>query len=597
MAWFINALRTSGNEYCGQYEPMTVLFAIPVAYAAIQTVGVLYRSGVAHTLANGIRRATWWIPAVRRRYDEQISTQFARFQKTAAQHWTKFGKAHTEIPQDGMSEEALSLLIERYRQATHRELEKQQITGGIYSKSFTRDERSLILDALRTCVQGSATSISLRRLFLQAFEASYLWNPLHAKEFAAGQFIHFQLIRMLGEEFGARPENIAGFVTSGGTESLMTAARAYMLWGVREKGLREEECVILAPHSIHAALIKAQIDYRFQLVLLPTDETGRVLLADMHREIRKHGKNIVAIFGSAPSYPMGKIDPIAEMVQEAKRLGCGMHVDCCLGGLVVEFLKQDARYLNDHNITSLSVDPHKNGLAPKGCSVLLTQRMPTGKNLAFYPIYAIPDWSGGMYATPTMAGSQSSVAAFCAFLALLHIGKNGYRAQAERIHRAAVQLGNRLSALGGLEVLGGVEANVVAFRVAPRLGYETGATYGLTHLLQSNGFTCSNLRGDAAHFCVTDRFASDESAVQRFSEAAITCLAELPWLNVEKIQHGTPFPGEASLYGDISSALKPDKEELSWGKYFELSLFGKLGVDDATRAHVLARINPDLAFQ
>lgn len=91
------------------------------------------------------------------------------------------------------------------------------------------------------------------------------------------------------------------------------------------------EGVIIASKSIHAAIMKASQAYLVKLILIDTDHIGRINLNHLREEVKRYGKRVIVIIGSAPSYPTGVIDPIRGMALIAKENGCGMHVDCCLG--------------------------------------------------------------------------------------------------------------------------------------------------------------------------------------------------------------------------------------------------------------------------
>lgn len=46
------------------------------------------------------------------------------------------------------------------------------------------------------------------------------------------------------------------------------------------------------------------------------------------------------LVGSAPQFPHGVIDPIVEMGKLAKKYNTGLHVDACLGGFLIPFMKK-----------------------------------------------------------------------------------------------------------------------------------------------------------------------------------------------------------------------------------------------------------------
>lgn len=566
------------------WQSFGLLIALPVAQLTIRAVNHVRQQGIKGAVCGLARSVAWLFPCVREKYQRKIGKQFKEFQKHTRKKWGNFGDPILMIPEKGLSDEQLRDLIRRYEEATLQAVGNQHLSGAIYSNSL----REAVPE---TDFKGLDNHSSCDEIHTLAFRVSRLWNPLHTKEFAAGSFIYHQLVMMVASQFGSTPFNVTGYVTSGGTESLMTAARAYQQWGVREKGLAPEECFIVAPDSIHAALVKAQKAYNFQLVLVPTLDNGRVNWREFQQIARSHKRNLVAIFGSTPSYSKGVIDPIPKMGLLASELECGLHVDACLGFLHVDFVAKE-EYLKMEGVTSLSADPHKYGLAPKGCSVLVTSQMPRGKNLAFYPVFSIPGWSGGIYGTATNAGSQSCVSAFCALLGLLKMGKAGYRKLAKEVHNTAIALHDVIDALESLKSLGQPDANVVAFRINPALPFEPGAIYAFTHLMEKRGFTCNNLAHEAAHFCVTPRNVQDPEFVSKFNAAAQASLIELAELNEKRQRQGTPFPGEAGIYGEIGAALEPSQASLSSSQYLENEVFGEMGANDAVAAYLVATSNP-----
>ena len=117
----------------------------------------------------------------------------------------------------------------------------------------------------------------------------------------------------------------------------------------------------------------------------------------------------IMVYSSAPCFPQGTIDPIEDLSNLCSRAGVGLHVDCCLGGFVLPFMKEAGFGENlppfDFGlpgVTSMSVDTHKYGYAAKGTSVVL-YRSP---ELRRFQYFGYPDWSGGLYVTPTIAGSR-----------------------------------------------------------------------------------------------------------------------------------------------------------------------------------------------
>lgn len=107
-------------------------------------------------------------------------------------------------------------------------------------------------------------------------------------------------------------------------------------------------------------------------------------------------------------YPHGAVDPIAGLSALALELDVGLHVDCCLGSFLVPFMRKAGFEFPDFDftlpgVTTISCDTHKYGYAPKGSSVLLY----SNHTLRSYQYSLFTDWPGGIYGTPTIAGSRA----------------------------------------------------------------------------------------------------------------------------------------------------------------------------------------------
>lgn len=134
------------------------------------------------------------------------------------------------------------------------------------------------------------------------------------------------------------------------------------------------------------------------------------------------------MIGSAPDYAFGFFDPIPELASMAKYFNINFHVDCCLGSYINPFIEEAGFKLpcvydfRIDGVTSISTDPHKYCLGPKGCSILLFKTKEL-RRLTFSPV---SNWSGGMYVTPTMAGSRSGAVTAGTWAALMKQGRDGF---------------------------------------------------------------------------------------------------------------------------------------------------------------------------
>lgn len=176
--------------------------------------------------------------------------------------------------------------------------------------------------------------------------------------------------------------------------------------------------------------------------------------------------NFTQIVGSAPNFPHGIIDDISGLSKIALRRRIPLHVDACLGSFLVPFLEKAGFPTTPFDfrikgVTSISCDTHKYGFAPKGNSVLLFRT----KKLRAYGYFITATWPGGVYASPTLAGSRAGSLIAGTWVSLMTQGENGYTTSCRDIVGAAkiIESGIREKLGPDLYVLGEPMVSVVAF--------------------------------------------------------------------------------------------------------------------------------------
>src|SRR4051812_26626555 len=163
----------------------------------------------------------------------------------------------------------------------------------------------------------------------------------------------------------------AGFMTSGGTESILMAVKAARERGREERGITAPEMVVA--ESAHAAFHKGSHYFGVKLHKTKVRPDWR---ADVDAMAAAVNDNTVLVVGSAPQYPQGVIDPIPELAELAAGVGASFHTDACMGGFVLPFMEmlgEDVRPWDFRvpGVTTISADLHKFGYTPKGASVLM----------------------------------------------------------------------------------------------------------------------------------------------------------------------------------------------------------------------------------
>ena len=287
-------------------------------------------------------------------------------------------------------------------------------------------------------------------LAIRAARLAHGVNGLDPTVFGSVARIHGGIVDRVRAVLGGGAD-VFGSVTSGGTESCVLACLAAREVCGREPG---GGGTIVAPVTVHAAFRKAAHLLGLRFVGVEVDpQTGRVSAEEMLAAV---DGDTVLVVCSAPSYPTGVIDPVAEVAAGLVARHdpqIGLHVDACLGGMVLPFWPGQhsaAQWdLRLERVTSVSADMHKYGFAPKGTSVLLSR----GRQRHRAAWFATVDWPGYPVVNPTLAGSKPLEPAAAAWVVLEALGDDGQRELVERTARATHRLLEELSTIEGLRIL------------------------------------------------------------------------------------------------------------------------------------------------
>ncbi len=299
-------------------------------------------------------------------------------------------------------------------------------------------------------------------------EASLLFfseNALNPTAFPSIRKMETEVVAMTAALLGGDEETV-GTLTSGGTESLLMAVKTARDWGRAQKGITEPEMIL--PLTAHPAFEKAAHYFGVKPVHIPIGPDFR---ADLDALARAFTPNTVLVVGSAPSYPQGVIDPIPEMAAMAQEHNVLFHVDACVGGFMLPFLRELGYPIPPFDfrvpgVTSISADAHKYGYAAKGVSVILYRNAA----LRRYQFFAYTDWPGGIYASPAMAGTRPAGPIAAAWAVMHYLGQEGYLRLARQTMETALRLQKAFQDIPGLFIYG--EPAMTVFAVGSRDPYE-----------------------------------------------------------------------------------------------------------------------------
>jgi len=245
-------------------------------------------------------------------------------------------------------------------------------------------------------------------------------------------------------------DEVAGAVTSGGSESIMLPMLVYREKAKAERGITAPEMVV--PSTCHPAFSKGAHYFGIKLIRVPV---GPDYLADVEAMGAALTPNTIAIAGSSANYPHGLMDPLERLSELALRAGIGMHVDACYSGFLLPWLERLGYDIPPFDfrlpgVTSISCDTHKWGYGPKGASVVLYRNY----GLRHYQYFVMTDWAGGYYGSPTLAGSRSAGISAATWAALVALGEEGYLEIARQIMKAADTIRAGVATIPEIQIIG-----------------------------------------------------------------------------------------------------------------------------------------------
>lgn len=296
----------------------------------------------------------------------------------------------------------------------------------------------------------------IKTVFNQYFSDNAL-NPTATPSLAE---LENETVSMCADLFSGDAD-VCGNITSGGTESILLAvktARDYF---------RKQRPDVLAPNvvlpvSAHPAFMKAfqYFGLAYKTVALKSDCS--VDVSQMEQAI---DSSTIMLVGSAPAYPHGVMDDIHSIAALATKYKVLCHVDACIGGFMLPFVKALGYTVPDFDfavpgVTSLSADLHKYGYAPKGSSVLLYRNHDLRKHQ--FSLYT--KWNGGVYGSPTMLGTRSGGSIAGAWAAVKSIGYEGYLDMARATMHATEDLKKVIEKCSDLQLMGNPCMSIVAFK-------------------------------------------------------------------------------------------------------------------------------------
>jgi tyrosine decarboxylase/aspartate 1-decarboxylase len=332
-----------------------------------------------------------------------------------------------EIPENGLPEKTIHKMLEAKLQ-----YDSTYLSGKILSSMCT-NPRSFVKRIYRTYLEKNIGDPSL---------------------FPATAKLEDEAIQMLGSLL-SNPR-ASGSIVSGGTEANILA-----LWTARNL-TRKEGGEVVVPVSAHYSFDKAADLLNLKLVKVKLNKRFQMDVKAAEKAITSR---TVAIVGVAGTTGLGVVDPIAELSEIALAHNIYLHVDAAFGGFVLPFLKELGYKALDFDfklpgVRSMTIDPHKMGLAPIPAGGILFENAAMTETIST----KIPYLAGGKMGKPTLLGTRSGASAIAVWALLKHLGRAGYRTVVKHCFRLTWKLSEEIKKIDGLTIVTEPTLNVIGIK-------------------------------------------------------------------------------------------------------------------------------------
>jgi len=271
--------------------------------------------------------------------------------------------------------------------------------------------------------------------------------------FPATAKLEQEAIRMLGSLL-SNPK-ACGHIVSGGTEANILA-----MWAARNLNKKHNEVIV--PVSAHVSFDKAADLLNLKLIKVALNDLFQIDVTAAEDAITSKTTAIVGIAGTTE---LGVVDPITELSEIAVDHDIYLHVDAAFGGFVLPFLEEIGLDAPEFDfgllgVRSITMDPHKMGLAPIPAGGILFQDEATMKHVG----KRVPYLAGGETEQTTLLGTRSGASAVTVWALLKHLGRNGYKTVVKRCMKLTKKLAEGVQRINGVSLVTQPTINIVGIK-------------------------------------------------------------------------------------------------------------------------------------
>lgn len=184
------------------------------------------------------------------------------------------------------------------------------------------------------------------------------------------------------------------------------------------------------------------------------------------REYQQRGNKILAIVGIAGTTETGHVDPLDELSDVAKELGCWFHVDAAWGGPTL-FSNTHKHILRGiEKADSVTIDAHKQMYVPMGAGMTIFKNAHSANAVRHHAQYILREGSKDLGST-TLEGSRNGMA-LSVYSSLHILGRTGYQLLIDKSIDLAKTFAKLIEEHPDFELVTQPTLSILTYRIRPR---------------------------------------------------------------------------------------------------------------------------------
>ncbi|MDU0353693.1 putative pyridoxal-dependent aspartate 1-decarboxylase [Paraglaciecola aquimarina] len=297
---------------------------------------------------------------------------------------------------------------------------------------------------------------------------------------------------------------------------------------------------------------------RQQMITLdcPTQQLSPEKALAAGKQYQQDGNKVLSIVGIAGTTETGHIDPLDELADVAKELGCHFHVDAAWGGATL-FSKKYSKLLKGiEKADSVTIDAHKQMYVPMGAGMVLFKDPNDSNAVRHHAQYILRAGSKDLGAT-TIEGSRNGMA-MMVYSSLHILGRQGYELLIDQSIQKANLFANMIDEHADFELVTSPTLSIFTYRLNPKsVQHKCMAQPQIAHALNNelDKLTVSvqkRQREAGKSFVSRTRLQ-----IEKYAEQSIT---------VFRVVLANPLTTESDLQNILDEQLEIAQETKTWHK-------------------------------